>query len=54
MGYYEKLVQYYENTPKEEIDRQWEETKEYDAIGPTVEEFLKTLDDAEERITKKL
>jgi hypothetical protein len=33
--------QYYlENTPQEELDKAWEETKEFSNTGPTVEEFL--------------
>jgi hypothetical protein len=33
--------QYYlENTPQEELDKAWEETKEFSNTGPTVGEFL--------------
>ena len=52
-SFYEKLKKYLKDTPKDEVLRGWEETKEYDEIGPTVEEFLEyterfyetTLDD---------
>jgi hypothetical protein len=38
--FFEKLVQYLEQTPKDQILKDWEDTKEFDEIGPTVEEFL--------------
>ena len=36
----EELKRYFRETPKEEVLRQWEETKDLDEVGPTVEEFL--------------
>jgi hypothetical protein len=34
------LQHYLETTPKEQIQKEWEETKSLDLPGPTVEEFL--------------
>jgi len=36
----QELQYYFENTPQEQIDKDWEATKEFDNVGPTVEEFL--------------
>lgn len=33
MGYYEKLVEYYNNTPQEEIDRVWALSADCDGYG---------------------
>lgn len=40
-----ELEEYFNTTPKEQIEKDWEESKEYDEIGPTIDEFLKLLDD---------
>ena len=34
------LQHYFETTPQEKIDEDWEKVKEFDLVGPTVEEFL--------------
>lgn len=34
------LQHYFETTPQEKIDEDWEKVKELDLVGPTVEEFL--------------
>lgn len=36
-----ELKEYFNNTPSEKINSDWEKTKHLDDIGPTVEEFLK-------------
>lgn len=38
----ELLGEYFENTPKEQIQADWDAVAEWDNIGPTVEEFLTT------------
>lgn len=43
MGYYEKLVEYYKNTPQEEIDRTWEKSADYDNFGIKVSEMLNNI-----------
>lgn len=43
----EKVEDYFENTPKEQIDRDWEESKRHDSIGPTAEEFLSSSYDVQ-------
>lgn len=39
-NFYEKLVEYFKNTPREKVLEDWNKTAECDNIGPTVEEFL--------------
>lgn len=34
------LKKYFANTPKEQIERDWDELKHWNNVGPTVEEFL--------------
>jgi len=36
----EDLKEYFKTTPKEKILEAWEESKEFDKVGPTVDEFL--------------
>jgi hypothetical protein len=35
-----ELVGYFENTPLEQIKKDWAKTKDFDRIGPTVDSFL--------------
>lgn len=35
----EKLKEYFENTPKEELDKEWNEIKHLNEIGPDVIEY---------------
>lgn len=37
----DKLKIYLANTPPEEVQKSWDEIKELDLVGPTVEEFLR-------------
>lgn len=37
------LEEYFKNTPEDEIRESWDKTKEFDSVGPTVDEFLKTI-----------
>ena len=37
---FESLKNYFENTPNEQIEKDWEELKKYNEIGPDIEEFL--------------
>jgi hypothetical protein len=54
-NFYEKLKQYFEETPREKILEDWGKSAEYDKVGPTVDEFLdnankhETLEEAAER-----
>lgn len=34
------LIEYFKMTPKDELEREWNEHKELDEIGPTVEEYI--------------
>lgn len=40
---YDKLKQYFNTTPKEQLQKDWEKLKKYNEIGPTVEEYLKEV-----------
>lgn len=41
MDLYDKLKKYFDETPKEQVLKDWEETKGYDNVNsPTVEQFL--------------
>ena len=44
-NFYEKLVEYFKNTPREKILEDWNKTAECDNIGPTVEEFLSNTEE---------
>jgi hypothetical protein len=39
----EKLKEYFATTPQEEIDMAWAKTNELDSVGPTVEEYLESI-----------
>lgn len=38
----EQLKEYLENTPKEELDKEWESLKYLNDIGPSVDEYIET------------
>lgn len=38
-----QLKKHFENTPREELEKEWEELSEYNNIGPTVEEYLESV-----------
>lgn len=37
------LLEYLENTPKDQIEKDFEKTKKYSKVGPTVEEYLQGI-----------
>jgi hypothetical protein len=39
----EKLKEHFQNASKEELDKEWEELKEWNEIGPSVEEYIQTI-----------
>lgn len=39
---FEQLKEYFETTPKEQLDKDWEELKHWNEIGPDVTEFVNT------------
>ncbi len=43
MDILQKLKEYFENTPKEQLDKDWEELKEYNEIGPDMDEYIKSV-----------
>ena len=52
----EKLRKHLEETPLEELQKQWEEFKEWENVGPTAEEFLlntKEMDEKEKEFFEK-
>jgi len=42
-NFLEELENYFNETPREKILADWEETKEWDNVGPTVEEYFEYL-----------
>ena len=53
MGLYEKIVEYYNNTPQEEIDRVWALSEDYNYPefgGITVGEFMEQLDERQKEL----
>lgn len=40
MNFYQELKKYFETTPREKVLEDWEKSKHFDSVGPTVEEFL--------------
>lgn len=49
MNLLQGLEEYFKNTPKEQLDKDWEELKKYNEIGPDIDECLKS---AKESIKK--
>lgn len=39
-NFVEELKEYLETTPREQIEAEWDKTKNLDGVGPTVDEFL--------------
>ena len=37
---FELLKDYFNNTPRELLLKEWEETKEFDKVGPSAKEFM--------------
>lgn len=40
MNFVEQLVNYFNNTPRETIEKEWREYDKYNKIGPTVNEYM--------------
>lgn len=38
-----QLKKHFENTPRKELEKEWEELSKYNTIGPTVEEYLESI-----------
>lgn len=36
----ENLKKYFAETPQEQIEKDWVETKKFDKVGPTIKEFI--------------
>lgn len=39
-NFLEDLREYFKNTPREQVIKDWEESENLDKVGPTVDEFL--------------
>lgn len=39
-SFVELLKKYFDETPRDQVLKDWKETEEYDSIGPVVDEFL--------------
>lgn len=50
----EKLKEYFDKTPQEEIQKEWAKSEEMDKCeGPTLNEFLNTINNSWNRLTSK-
>lgn len=52
-NFYEKLVEYFKNTPREKVLEDWEKSAHLDDIKPTVDEFLENTNKQQIRIDYK-
>lgn len=43
MNLLQELEEYFRNTPKEQLDKDWEELKKYNEIGPDMDEYIKSV-----------
>lgn len=46
MNLLQGLEEYFRNNPKEQLDKDWEELKKYNEIGPDVDEYLKSVQES--------
>lgn len=56
-NFYEKLKQYFEETPREKVLEDWAKSAEFDKVGPTVDDFLnntKNLQSLESKLDEVL
>jgi hypothetical protein len=53
MGIYDKLKKYFDETPKEKVLKDWEETKIFDTINsPTIDKFFMHIVNRSTKINK--
>lgn len=53
MNIVNELMKYFETTPRQKVVKDWEETKEFDSVGTTADEFLiKTKEEMENKKQK--
>lgn len=50
MNFVEKLKTYFATTPRSKVLEDWEKTKDFDQIAPTVDEFLFNLNNITETL----
>lgn len=46
MGLLESLQKYFDNASPEQLKKDWEKLKEWENIGPTVDEYVNSLKEA--------
>lgn len=44
----EELKEYFENTPIEQVRKDWESLSEWADVGPTLEEYLEEINEVKE------
>lgn len=44
-NWYEQMKKYFEETPKEQLDKDWEELKHWNEIGPSVDNYVNVVID---------
>lgn len=42
-NWYEQMKKYLEETPKEQLDKDWEELKHWDEIGLSVDDYIESV-----------
>ena len=52
-NFVEKLKEYFDKTPKEQVLKDWRKTVEYDSSETTVDEFIKLLNSREVTFSNK-
>lgn len=50
----QKLEDYLNNTSKKQLEKDWEELKQYQNIGPTMDEYFENLERRFKKPIKKL
>lgn len=46
MGLFESLKEYFDNASPEQLKKDWEKLKEWENVGPTVDEYINSLKEA--------
>lgn len=46
MNLLQGLEEYFRNTPKEQLDKDWGRVKKYNEIGPDVDEYIKSVEES--------
>lgn len=53
MSLIKKLEEYFATTPREKVLEDWEKSKEWDKVGPTLYDYNKLLESIKVKLNKK-